>query len=692
MAPELLSVAEPTGAAVLARFDSETTINLSGTTPTGGFPVWRVVTFRNTSTGTTTDPLVTTTGSSWRTFYFRPPPISLVRTAGNGDVVSGTSAVAYWPSAATVTVPPHSPIVFGTGTTFTIGGTSLTTTVSSSFIPMNRLFLAPSGTAVATGTFGTVTLTEPAITAGTNASYDPYAVLQSQSSTPATVTWPLSGASINARPLDDLTYSAAGITQLTGPSGAKTLFQNGRHSNYFAAHLQRLANPLSPWNARTNPYITIDSQPVDLHVYNTLSSLTSPSDAGKNCDEPCEAGGPFASLANDQRRYDDADTPGNTGTAANINVDRGKTETSATNDRDIWSARINPAAAGALKLLTISSTTRNATPIAGSGNNKSLTNVPAPVRSGTTNHSLGRLSPRFVGSGTTPTKPFPWLVWSNRPFVSAAELSLVPKTSAFELPRQHCTAECATADLPPGGRFGHLPGLFEPVTTVSSTSTLLAPWVAITGRSGSTGAPTTSAPSIWDAVHVPTPFGGSYQDVPITSSGTAALATLGLDKRPYGQLPHFREPGRINVNTITGTSVWTALLGTGTAGTAIQTWSGTAAPATTLPEALALFSGTTRYIDSYTNPARRSDANSFFRYQTVNRLTNLVTVRSNVFAVWVTIGYSTTPSGFTEAGLDTGEIRRHRGFFIYDRSIPVGFVPGEDLNVRDAILLRRIIQ
>jgi hypothetical protein len=63
-----------------------------------------------------------------------------------------------------------------------------------------------------------------------------------------------------------------------------------------------------------------------------------------------------------------------------------------------------------------------------------------------------------------------------------------------------------------------------------------------------------------------------------------------------------------------------------------------------------------------------------------------------VFAVWVTIGYSTTSSGFNEAGLDTGDIRRHRGFFIYDRSIPVGFVPGQDLNVRDGILLRRIIQ
>jgi hypothetical protein len=82
----------------------------------------------------------------------------------------------------------------------------------------------------------------------------------------------------------------------------------------------------------------------------------------------------------------------------------------------------------------------------------------------------------------------------------------------------------------------------------------------------------------------------------------------------------------------------------------------------------------------------------FFRYQTVSRLTNLVTVRSNVFAVWVTIGFSTSPTSWSEAGIDTGEIRRHRGFFIIDRSIPVGFEPGQDHNVRDAILVRRILQ
>ena len=45
-----------------------------------------------------------------------------------------------------------------------------------------------------------------------------------------------------------------------------------------------------------------------------------------------------------------------------------------------------------------------------------------------------------------------------------------------------------------------------------------------------------------------------------------------------------------------------------------------------------------------------------------------------------------------EIGLDTGENQRHRGFYIVDRTRPVAFKPGEDLNVDDAVLLRRRIE
>jgi hypothetical protein len=98
------------------------------------------------------------------------------------------------------------------------------------------------------------------------------------------------------------------------------------------------------------------------------------------------------------------------------------------------------------------------------------------------------------------------------------------------------------------------------------------------------------------------------------------------------------------------------------------------------------------------------DRNPYFRYQPLTRLSNLLTTRSNVYAVWLTVGYfevtpgaidTAHPDGYRlgqEMGSDTGEIVRHRAFYIYDRSIPVGFEPGQDHNFQDGLLLRRFIE
>ena len=94
----------------------------------------------------------------------------------------------------------------------------------------------------------------------------------------------------------------------------------------------------------------------------------------------------------------------------------------------------------------------------------------------------------------------------------------------------------------------------------------------------------------------------------------------------------------------------------------------------------------------------------------VQRLSNIATNRSNVFAVWVTIGYfeveeintaeskklqAIYPDGHRlgkELGYDTGDTTRHRSFYLIDRSIPVGFRRGEDVNVKDTIILQRTIE
>jgi hypothetical protein len=102
-----------------------------------------------------------------------------------------------------------------------------------------------------------------------------------------------------------------------------------------------------------------------------------------------------------------------------------------------------------------------------------------------------------------------------------------------------------------------------------------------------------------------------------------------------------------------------------------------------------------------------TNANPYFRYQGLMRLSNLVTTRSNIYAVWITVGYfevSPAPTGYSasdypdgyqlgrELNIDTGDIKRHRAFYIIDRTIPVGFKRGEDLNVEKTILINRFIE
>jgi hypothetical protein len=124
-------------------------------------------------------------------------------------------------------------------------------------------------------------------------------------------------------------------------------------------------------------------------------------------------------------------------------------------------------------------------------------------------------------------------------------------------------------------------------------------------------------------------------------------------------------------------------------------------------------------------PWNDGDRNPYMRYEPMSRLGNLVTTRSGVFAIWITVGYFEVekapdwndpdvqarfggntadsrnlynrvyPDGYMlgrELGSDTGDVKRPRGFYIIDRTEEVGFKPGEDLNVERTIRLRRRIE
>jgi hypothetical protein len=258
---------------------------------------------------------------------------------------------------------------------------------------------------------------------------------------------------------------------------------------------------------------------------------------------------------------------------------------------------------------------------------------------------------------------------------------------------------------------------------------------------------------------------------------------------PYNRISRYRDPGRINLNTLNDIDVWNGLMqstpglanntnafnsfilsrkGYGSAeATPLQTLTDMSAgaptyyptlfanpfrsfegshlvPLTTLNVAIAGspgqdinatllrpdLSNTNRPLFSFdggipgatvgSNRQYNNDQrNPYFRYQDLQRLGNLVTTRSNVFAVWITVGYfqvqkapplpgnptdSTKlayyqqfiyPDGYQivgELGADTNEVKRHRAFFIFDRSIPMGYQRGHDNNVSNGIIVSRMIE
>jgi hypothetical protein len=97
----------------------------------------------------------------------------------------------------------------------------------------------------------------------------------------------------------------------------------------------------------------------------------------------------------------------------------------------------------------------------------------------------------------------------------------------------------------------------------------------------------------------------------------------------------------------------------------------------------------------------------------IQRLVHLTTIRSNVFAVWITVGYFDVdiwtrggsgetqvfdvmhPDGLAlgeESRSQIGDAVRHRGFFLIDRTVPVGFAMELNHNVKDTIILSRFIE
>jgi hypothetical protein len=517
---------------------------------------------------------------------------------------------------------------------------------------------------------------------------------------------------------------------------------NGSKISLRMIHLRRLADPTRPYSndekkpEQQNIYRTIDSIPVDLTAFNGAAPYD-PNELG--------AGNTVRPVAMDSRERGDNYNPAD--------------------PFDIWRQE---------EYDTANEPSNSATPAPPADHNYDRAFT----------HTLGYLNSRFgtLSGATAPTtravahlgdppRPFPWFAWNNRPFFSPYELMVVPwNNSAQLLDPDHYGQTVAGLNYYAGGTlntpYRHLPNFFQSQAYSSSTSATKLPQFF----------------RLLDMVRVPSRFVGTQVQLdPSTMANTGNLEHY--FRPPFNWVDTYREPGRVNINTIYSYDVFRGLMNycgsvvnspgmpqsdmlllwdkvvrsrRGDGSNAAPSAGGGTTPTNTFLNTVngrmlqlnqnvpSRFSNpfrsyagghlrhasqhqqlTTRQMEAEVNatllrrdpdvanrplfefrstqPHEEYNRNPFFRYRNFERLGNLVTTRSNVYAIWITVGYfevrrSTNtlfPDGYElgqELGVDTGDMQRHRAFYIFDRSIPVGFIRGMDLNYEKALLIRRYIE
>lgn len=555
--------------------------------------------------------------------------------------------------------------------------------------------------------------------------------------------------------------------------------------NYKTVFLQRLANPWAAYDPIKNPYRTVDWMPIDLTVFNGEDKPV-----GWEATPRGMAGEPWDQ---DPNNWTDTDLHFQARQRGRVTVDPAHYGNNAL--FNIWAQTSEDLSASIVGTSGSAVFNYDLQHTLGYLNKAFCDPTPATTPGRTTAWitKADNVSDSYVGDPwdlpdpADPTKriQWPWLTWSGRPYVSELELPLVPASPSGRLLWEFGMAGPANIYSPyvyPAGAltdpftFPHLLNFFQ------------------SQFAGVNYAP--NVQRLLDYVGVPSRFVGTDVEIsPISAINNPSVFGNPLVHAfhpPFNRISTYREPGRINLNTISSPEVFYGLMnyfpgmatplfwnkfiqsrrGYGITGTFVgdrQLPFGMADYNTNSPTCFVrpfrgssaaamqpLLAGVPE-VDSTVfrsadptaatpplfefHPAALRDPvtglkdptvatptpdittadksiailgtnrNAYFRYQGIERLGNLVTTRSNVFAVWITVGYfevlpnsapgsngrpdAAHPDGYElgqELGVDTGDTVRHRAFYLYDRSIPVGFQRGQDLNQDKATLLRRYIE
>ena len=399
--------------------------------------------------------------------------------------------------------------------------------------------------------------------------------------------------------------------------------------------LQRLADPSRSYDPICNPYLTVDWNMIDLHVFNSVNR------------------------PNQNRRTEESDIPKD----EDMHMSSRQWKHTSTGYSNIWDRTL-----AKNDLVDKAGLERTGYDDSGGEEGGLLVTVPK--------HTLGQ---------AVPAKPLMHFPWNDAPFMNSGELMLVPTSApgrfGVEYHDNMSGSFFDTRGMKP--RFGYNEVEFcRPYFNDGHFN-----W----GNSES------DMQRLFDFVHVPTRFSGTRTD-PLETSPVLV----------------YREPGKINLNTLTEEG-WNILANGRTGFPSYDKFCEYRDQARDADgpflSPLAALLGLEGMIDN-------GASNPYTALENVMRLSDVTTTRSNVFAIWVSIGYfdverfadrtallakypalthidsdvmfkDVYPDGCVlgaERGLDDGTVRRYRAFYLLDRSTPVGYRYDNEMNVRGVIL------
>ncbi len=498
-------------------------------------------------------------------------------------------------------------------------------------------------------------------------------------------------------------------------------YKIGHYGNVKTAFLQRVADPELPFDPVKNPYITVDWLPLGLTCFNGEDEKDP-----KGSDKPTADGTSQPVILSSQKTWE----------SPTISSRRGETVAS-------FSTNLAPLAPQQryrgyqvnyhfnYSLLAGNfHTVRNQDDRIAQWKNHVLTL--GEINQGI---SMEQIRPQTSGGQflySPPDVPKPFLAYSgqpvpsywgvpknqlqsvqlnNRPFASTHELMLVPLSHPGQLFQETSLAQTLTPwetykDTVDGDGarfvpFSHLPNFFDN---------------SVTDNSGKR-----TAKSDWNKVLTLVEVGSQWADSNEVVDRVHP-SIRGYYSPPFNAISTFRVPGKVNINTfptdpLLARLVWQGieshynqnasfdknefyLSSDGNPRVFRNPWYSGIAPLQELRKDWidVTLNGTSKnpgsgsrkmLLEPITN-SNHVNHSPFAFYQRITRLPNLVSTNSNVFSISFVLGYFDYDSArdriLLENGVESNSVVRPHRRVIVDRSIPVGYRPGQSVNMERIFL------